>query len=172
MVRLIFVCLYWPINLTPTTEESFMGFRKIKYFPPSKLCQIFTWWAWRVSCSIERVFKKIVFLQREKCVRNCQIPSISPRLTVCTVSVCRGVRGYLNILAVVIQNLEVKIKIRGGEQHARVILVIPHIIIMNNIIQFLVILLARKVSILWLLSLTEWGDRIFQSIIVRGKNLQ
>ena len=32
---------------------------------------------------------------------------------------------------------------------------------------FLVIL-ARKVSIMGLL--TEWGDRIFQSIIVRGKN--
>ena len=35
-----------------------------------------------VSCSIEHVFKKIAFLQRKKFVRNCQIPSISPRLTV------------------------------------------------------------------------------------------
>ena len=36
----------------------------------------------RASCSIEHVFKKIAFLQRKKFVRNCQIPSISPRLTV------------------------------------------------------------------------------------------
>ena len=35
-----------------------------------------------MSCSIEHVFKKIAFLQRKKFVRNCQIPSISPRLTV------------------------------------------------------------------------------------------
>ena len=37
----------------------------------------------------------------------------------------------------------------------------------HNIISFLVIL-ARKVSILGLS--TEWGDRLFQSIIVRGRN--
>ena len=33
------------------------------------------------GCSIEHVFKKIVFLQREKFVRNCQNPSKSPHLT-------------------------------------------------------------------------------------------
>ena len=52
VVRLIFVFLYWPINHNPTAEVSFMGFLTIKYFPPSKLCQFFTWCAWRVSCSI------------------------------------------------------------------------------------------------------------------------
>ena len=58
-----------------------------------------------------------------------------------------------------LQNLEVMIKIRGKKQHAR--------LINHNIINFLVIL-ARTVSILGLS--TEWCDRIFQSIIVRGKN--
>ena len=68
----------------PDGRGEFDGFskNKIKYFPPSKLCKILTSWAWRVSCSIKHVFKKIAFLQQKKFVRNCQIPSISPRLTV------------------------------------------------------------------------------------------
>ena len=53
------------------------------------------------------------------------------------------------------------IKIGGGGgscEHARLII----------ILFYFCVILARKVSILGLS--TEWGDRIFQSIIVRGKN--
>ena len=48
-------------------------------------------------------------------------------------------------------------KNRDKKQHARLVI----------LYKFLVIL-ARKVSILGLS--TEWGDRLFQSIIVRGTN--
>ena len=67
VVRLIFVCLYWPIKVTPAAEVRLVRSlkNKIKYFQPSKLRKIFTWWARMVSCSIEHVFKKIAFLQRE-----------------------------------------------------------------------------------------------------------
>ena len=72
-----------------------------------------------------------------------------------------GVRGYLKSLAVVIakfKSLDKKYIIVSGGKKVQC----P-----THHISFFLIL-ARKVSILGLS--TEWGDRIFQSIIVRGKN--
>ena len=62
----------------PDSRGEFDGFSKNKIFSTKQTPLNFHDGEWRVSCSIDHVFKEIAFLQRKKFVRNSNSINLAP----------------------------------------------------------------------------------------------